>query len=380
MRPRQDADLAGDGPDLLEGAAVETHPLVDDAVAHHLFLVAAEQLRDPGRVAAGLRVDGRDHLGLEQVPAVGAGHLVGGGDHLLHAGRGGLHHQLAQVLVHHRRDHLALGPADLALQVELQVDERLDGRMGEENRLEHHVLAQFADLALDHDHGVAGAGDHQVEPGLLELALARVEHVLAVDVGDPGRGHRAGKRDVGDHQRGGGAVHGQDVRIELLVGREHGGDQLGLAGIAVRKERPQRPVDQAAGEGLLLARPADLAAEIAAGNAAGRIHALLVFDGQRQEAEVLGPLFGHHRDQHLGVAGGHDHGAVGLLGHLAGFKSQGAATQFGCHCLDHGFSCSGTAGIRAERDDAAAPANSVTKAQRRRRQARTVVTVSFVSL
>ena len=380
VRPRQDTDFAGDGPDFFEGAAVEAYALVDDAVAHHLFLVVAEQSGHPRGVVADLRVDGRDHLGLEQVVAVGPGHLVRGGHYLSHAGGSGLLDQPAQVFVHHRRRHLTLGPADLALQVELQIDERLDGGMGEEDRLEHHVLAQFTDLALDHDHGVAGTGDHQVESGLLELTLARIEHVLAVDVADPGRGNGAGERDVGDHQRGGGAVHGQDVRIELLVGGEDGGDQLGLAGVAVRKERPQRPVDQPAGEHLFLARPADLAPEIAAGDAAGGIHPLLIFDGQRQEAQVLGPLLGHHRDQHLDVAAGHDHGAVGLFGHLAGFKGNGTATEFGCDCLDHAFSCSGPAGICCGGGDASAAANSVTKAQRRRRQARAVVTASFVSL
>jgi len=56
MGPGEDADLAGDRPNLFKAAAIEAPALADDAVAHHLFFVAAEQIGDllAQRIASGI--------------------------------------------------------------------------------------------------------------------------------------------------------------------------------------------------------------------------------------------------------------------------------------------------------------------------------------
>ena len=60
---------------------------------------------------------------------------------------------------------------------------------------------------------------------------------------------------------------------------------LGLAGVALGEERPQRAVDHARGEDLLLVRPA-LALEEAAGDLAAGVGVLAVVDGQGQEVDA----------------------------------------------------------------------------------------------
>ena len=66
---------------------------------------------------------------------------------------------------------------------------------------------------------------------------------------------------------------------------QHGGDDLRLVAVAFGKQRPDRAVDQARDERLLLGRPA-LALEIAAGDAAGGEGLFLVIDGERKEIDA----------------------------------------------------------------------------------------------
>ena len=81
----------------------------------------------------------------------------------------------------------------------------------------------------------------------------------------------------------------QDVGIVLAVMGQHRGDDLGLVLEAVGEQRPDRPVDQARGQRLLLGRP-PLALEKAARDLARSEGLFLVVDGQREEI-----LAGLHR-------------------------------------------------------------------------------------
>ena len=62
---------------------------------------------------------------------------------------------------------LPLGLAALALQLQLHVDELLDLLVGEAQRLDDDRLGDLLGAGLDHDDGVPGAGDDEVEVGLL---------------------------------------------------------------------------------------------------------------------------------------------------------------------------------------------------------------------
>ena len=83
------------------------------------------------------------------------------------------------------------------LELLLEVDDRLEGAVAEQDGLGHHVLGQEVGAGLDHHDRVAGARDDQVEIGLLELRVRGVDHELAADASDadgsrwgPGTGSR----------------------------------------------------------------------------------------------------------------------------------------------------------------------------------------------
>ena len=146
--------------------------------------------------------------------------------------------------------------------------------MTEHHGAEHDVFVELLGFRFDHQHGVGGAGDDEVELGVGHLVERRVEHVFVVDEADAGGADRALERRAGNGQRGGRGDQRQNVRIVLHVMRQHGDDDLGLVAPAVDEQRTDRTVDQAGNQRFLFGRTA-FALEVAAGNAAGCVGLLL---------------------------------------------------------------------------------------------------------
>ena len=240
-------------------------------------------------------------------------------------------------LVHLRRGDLVLVLARLPAQLVLGLADLLDRGVGDVERVEHLCLGDLVGAGLDHQDGLFGARDHEVERRLEQPLLVRVDEEVALGVlADANGAHGRREGDVRHHQRGAGAVHREDVVGVLVVHRHGDRDQLGLAPPALRKERAQRPVDHAGGEGGLLAGAA-LAAEEAAGDLARGVHALLHVYGERQEVDVA-HVARRRGAQHLRLPRRHDHGAARLLGELSGLELDlGTADLEGdpAHAISH---------------------------------------------
>ena len=141
-----------------------------------------------------------------------------------------------------------------------------------------------------------------------QLLGGRIENKLAVDIGDPAAGHRPVKGNIGERQGAGGAGQGQDIGIILLIGGKDRGDNLGFGTIALGKQRAQGPIDDPAGQHLVIAWPADLPAEIIAGNPADRrpVFPDIRWSGAGNPASGLFSLTATDRDQHHGSAAPYD--------------------------------------------------------------------------
>jgi hypothetical protein len=113
--------------------------------------------------------------------------------------------------------------------------------------------------------------------------------------------------------------------------RQHRHHDLGIVLEAVHEQRPDRPVDQARGERLLLGRTT-LTLEKAAGNLAGGEGLLLVVDGQRKEI-AAGPraLLGDHGRQHGRLAILGEHRGIGLARHAPRLEAQPTAAPIQFH-------------------------------------------------
>ena len=128
----------------------------------------------------------------------------------------------------------------------IALDDRLEALMAEHHGTEHHVLGQFLGLGFDHQDGIAGAGDDEVELRFRHVVDLRVQHEFAADIADarappigPMKGH------AGNGQRRRRRHHGDHVGVVFHVMAEDGDDDLGVVLVAVDEKRADRPVDQA---------------------------------------------------------------------------------------------------------------------------------------
>ena len=192
--------------------------------------------------------------------------------------------------------------------------------MASHDGLQHDLFGKLLGLGLDHQHRVLGAGDDEVEVGVLHLFERRVDDEFALDPADAGAADRAHERHAGEAQRGRGGDHRENVGIGLHVVAQHGDDDLRVAAEIIGEQRPDRAVDQARGQRLLVGEPA-FALEETAGNTAGRERLFLIVHGEGEEILAgLRGLGGDDGGEHGGLAPARKHRAVGLAGDSAGLQ------------------------------------------------------------
>ena len=193
--------------------------------------------------------------------------------------------------------------------------------------LNHRLFRHLACAGLDHHDAVGGPHHHQVQFAVALLVIGGVDDEVAVYLADAHRANRAVERDVGDAQRHRGAVDAGDIGIVLGVGRKHHGDDLGLAAEAFGKQRPDGPVDLAAGQDFALAGP-PFALDEAAGNASRGVGVLAVINGEREKVDALARVgVGAGGGENNVVADAHNAGAMRLLRQFSGFKVNGLAAM-----------------------------------------------------
>jgi hypothetical protein len=129
-----------------------------------------------------------------------------------------------------------------------------------------------------------------------------------------------------------GADETEYVGIVVGLGREHRCRQLCLVTIAVRKQRPQRSVDKARGENLLVAQPC-FPFEEAPGNPARGVGFLDVVHREREEVDSLPRLVRVDGDENRRVSVADDHAAVRLLRQPARLDREGFPAEFKLHVI-----------------------------------------------
>ncbi len=180
--------------------------------------------------------------------------------------------------------------------------------------LGHDVLGQELRAALDHDHGVAGAGQDHVQLAVGQLRGRGIEQEFTVPVADADGRDGAGEGDVGNVQGGRGSDHGQNVGGMFFVRGNDRGDDLDLVRAALGEKGANGTIDESRGQGFVVAGAADFAPEVAAGDAAGGVEHFLIVAGQGQEIHFALHGLMSGRDQDDGVAPAHGHRATGLQG------------------------------------------------------------------
>ena len=154
------------GRTVLHVAAVDARLAGEDAAADDVVLEACRSRRRPcgrsnfGASPAGQRLDGRL---LDLADARVARLLLGDPVGLAERGLGLRGHGGDQCRVLGRRRPVPGRLAGLGGEFLDRLDRDLHLLVAEHHRAEHHVFGQHLRLGLDHQHGVGGAGDDEVE-------------------------------------------------------------------------------------------------------------------------------------------------------------------------------------------------------------------------
>ena len=167
----------------------------------------------------------------------------------------------------------------------LQLDQRLDGLVREQERVDDDVLLQLVHLALDHHDRVLLAAT------MMSMSLfsrsANVGFATNWPSMRPTRTPASGPAHTRSEMCSAArrAGHREHVGRVLLVERDHVRDDLRVDEPALGEQRADRAIHEAADQDLRVGRAA-LAAEEAAGDLARRVELLLVLAGQRHEVDV----------------------------------------------------------------------------------------------
>src|SRR5439155_27019256 len=195
-------------------------------------------------------------------------------------------HRLVNLGILRAFHHLDLRLAGFAGERFLQVAEPDDLAVGEAQGLDDLLLRHLLGASLHHDDRLAGTGHHQVELALLHTVDRRVYHQLVLQQPDADRPDRTLERNWRDGQRQRGAIDRQGGWIRFLVHGEDRRHHLDVVAEILGKQRPDRPVDQAAVQNRLLAGP-PLTSNEAAGDLAGGVALLFVVARQREKVDAL---------------------------------------------------------------------------------------------
>ena len=232
-----------------------------------------------------------------------------------------------------------LGLTGLGGELDLELAQLLDLAVGELERRDQILLGDLLRARLDHGDRLGRAAHDQVERRVLQVGQRRVDDQPAVDAADAHGAHRAQERHRREHQRRRRAVDGQDVVGVHLVGRERGHDDLDLVLVALRPQRPDRPVDHAGRQDRLLSR-ASLALEESARDLAGGVGLLLDVDREREEVRPLTTLGPADRGgEHHGAFLLHQDRSVRLLGDGAGLEADLLVADGGDETRRSGLNC-----------------------------------------
>ena len=236
---------------------------------------------------------------------------------------------LEEFVFHEKKGGLAFLFSVGRSQLFLDLDDRLNGLLGEfEGGLEFS-FGEFFGTTFDHERFVFRANVYEVEIALGILVMGGIRDKFSRNACDANGGDGSSPRDVGDHEGGGGSVEGKNIGIVLAIGAKKDGDDLSVVKIAFGKEGTKGAIDHPAGEDLFFGR-ATFPAEVASGYATNGSGFFFVFDGEREEVLAVFDLSGgDSSDDDNRFAHGDEGSAVGEFGEFAGFDVKVAVAQAG---------------------------------------------------
>ena len=214
-----------------------------------------------------------------------------------------------------------LRPIDLLEQLVLRRHELLDATLGNRECLGDVLLGHLECATLDHDDRLVVPGDDEIHVAELELLEGGIQHPVSLESADTDARQRARKRDLRRVQRKRCRDDREHVGVILLIRGDDEDVDLHFVLEPLGEHGTDRTVDDSRRQYFAVARPA-LTFDEAAGDLAGRVRLLAVFDEERKEWERTLRLAHGYCGEHHRVAELHQGGPCRLLRHAARFDHE----------------------------------------------------------
>ena len=98
--------------------------------------------------------------------------------------------------------YFSFGFANFVCHLNLGFSNGLNGFVTKEQGRDHDFFVNFIGTTFNHQDGIRGSGNAQVEVRFFNLGVGGVEDEFTVDTANPYGAHRSTPGDVGDHQCG----------------------------------------------------------------------------------------------------------------------------------------------------------------------------------
>ena len=328
VRPRQQAGLAADLPDLVEAATVYSDALIEDLTAHRLLLDRSQHAAHMRHFLSVLLFERPLDLITQSPEDRLPFGLVGDAESLFDTGRCKTLDRRLQAL--RQLDHVVLelleGTPGHLDELTLETDQLAHGVVGQVQPFDELLLGDLERGTFDHHDRVLGAGHDDVHVGELELLEGGVDDPFVLNPADPDSGDRSLPRDRREQDRRGRAEHAPHVGVVLLVRRDHEARDLRLVAVVLREERAERTIDLASRNRGLVAG-ASLALDEAARELAGGVRLLPILDGEREERKVRALSLRHRGHEYRRFPKLNKNGAVCLPCHPARLHDERASGE-----------------------------------------------------
>ena len=224
----QEADLAGDLADLVEGAAVEALALVEHRLAELVLDHLVEDRLDPAAPARRVSSSGREATAssstvvdgvvpASSLPRTRSAASSGAAKRARIAAANSAGHGGAAAAI-----HAGFGLPTCACRRRWAAMMSLISRWARSMASRICASETPRGAGLDHHDRVLGAGDDDLERGLGALLVGRVDDAAGPPIeADADRADRRVERAAGEHQRRRGAVDREHVGVVVAVGRQH---------------------------------------------------------------------------------------------------------------------------------------------------------------
>ena len=327
VSPRQQAHLAADRSYFLHLTAVRTDFLLGNHAADDFLDNLVQHIRN---FLDCIRINLQEMLQclcLDSGNMLVTSQLIRISHCLIQLGSSILADSLLHVLRHSKQLDLALFLTYSLLHLILESNDFLNFLMAKENCLKDNLLRQLIGTSLNHHYRITGPGNSQVQVGSLTLLHSRVDDKLTINTAYPDTSYRAKERNIRNSQGTGSTNHSSNLRCIVVLYGKDGSHNLHIVSIALREQRTDRTVNQAAAQNSRLARTS-LSLYKTARNLADSVHLLLIVNGQREEVNALARLLrSGSSNQNNGLTITNQSSTICLLCHLAGLNGKRPAAK-----------------------------------------------------